>query len=189
MTRSASTIPATIAITSCRAYRLELLYRVAADRRGEVDDRPRDERAEQHGAARVAVCAQVDGGPDDDAEQHRVPHVLRMWVRMFAAANRTNDSDHRVRRDRDRRRQRREETLAGARGAVADDDQHEARERSERERALVGSGTETRDERVAQRVARRHEVDAEEQDETGDKQCHDALPGGAAANSGRRSVA
>ena len=51
---------------------LEGLHRVPPDGRGQVDQRPGEERSKKQRAARIAVGREMNAGPDQSAVQHRM---------------------------------------------------------------------------------------------------------------------
>jgi hypothetical protein len=157
---------------------LEGLHRVALHDGKEIDDGVSEERAEQHGASRVAIGEQMHAGPDEESNQHRVLERLPQMTAHVRHRKERKRYWHRVGRDRDCCRQRREQLSAAVRHRVTDNDQRQAAERHEREKALVASLTPSRHELAAKSRKRRQQMNAQKKDKTDDERSHENIESG-----------
>ncbi len=111
----------------------ERLDGAAPDGGNEVDRRIDEECAEQHGARAIAVGEQVNGGPDREPQQHRMPDDPPQMSPHVRCGEQDERNRHGVRRDRAGGGEGREDSRAIVGDGIADDDQHEPDRRDQRE--------------------------------------------------------
>ena len=178
MTASATTTPATTAISVVLSHRLERLDRATPYRRCEIDQRVGEERAEQHGARAVAVGEQMHERPDDAGRAASdAARTRRRRPRMFAAANRMKRaSSPRVRGPGPRETGRRAACGRPPRRSRPRSAQGPPPRPARRRPLYLCSPRRATSARRA-RGRRRQQVDAEKDRETCNQHCHGVLRG------------
>ena len=167
-------------VVACRAGDPHGALRpVAPAARGEIDDRPDQEGAEEEKVGERAVGEEMREGPDLHREDHRVAEPRLHSTRRHDEGG-EQDEGHEVQRDRkmlrpDRRRPEHHRIEPGK--AVAPDDKDEPDDRDQRVEALPGAFPNARDQALAPVL--RENADGmvgEEDHEAGDQDEHGSVP-------------